>query len=44
MHSIDHMHGYMHDPMKSPNPKEIKQSWDRWYGYLKAIHEAISGT
>lgn len=42
MHSIDRMHAYMHDPFRNPNPREIKQSWDRWSGLFKAIHERLS--
>lgn len=42
MHSVDRMHAYMHDPFRNPNPREIKQSWDRWSGLFRAIHERLS--
>lgn len=41
LHSIDTMHGYMHNPHAEPDELELKKSWERWYPYLRRLHAAI---
>jgi len=37
-HTVTNMHGFMHDPERVLNPKELILIWDRWFGLLNAIH------
>lgn len=40
LHSIDTLHGYMHNRHAEPEPMELKRSWERWHPYLKRLHDS----
>lgn len=44
IHSIETLHSYVHDQGADPNPREIKQAWDRWFPLFLAVYSALEAS
>jgi hypothetical protein len=41
IHSIDTLHGYMHNISADPDPTEVKRAYERWHPYLRKMFEKM---
>lgn len=41
IHSIDTLHGYMHNIGADPDPTEVKRIYERWHPYLRQMFEKM---
>lgn len=41
IHSIDTLHGYMHNIAGDPDPTEVKRTYERWHPYLRKMFEKM---
>ena len=41
IHSIDTLHGYMHNVTADPDPTEVKRTYERWHPYLRKMFEKL---